>query len=74
MANESEQIEIELDDVEKASKTNEEDDIKVVKAEETPATKDALKQSVSFVLMLKSVLESMQSVKPTLEMRFKIAI
>jgi hypothetical protein len=40
MANESEQIEIELDDVEKASKTNEEDDIKVVKAEETPATNE----------------------------------
>jgi hypothetical protein len=37
MANESEQIEIELDDVEKASKTDEKDDIKVVKAEETSA-------------------------------------
>ena len=37
MANESEQIEIELDDVEKASKADEKDDIKVVKAEEAPA-------------------------------------
>jgi hypothetical protein len=40
MANESEQIEIELDDVEKASKANEKDDIEVVKAEETPATNE----------------------------------
>lgn len=37
MSNESEQIEIELDDANKTAKTDEKDDIKVVKAEETPA-------------------------------------
>lgn len=37
MSNESEQIEIELDDVNKPAKTDEKDDIKVVKAEETSA-------------------------------------
>lgn len=37
MSNESEQIEIELDDVNKPAKKDEKDDIKVVKAEETPA-------------------------------------
>ena len=36
MANESEQIEIQLDDVNKPNKTEEKDDIKVVKAEEAP--------------------------------------
>lgn len=35
MANESDQIEIELDDADKKAKTTEKDDIKVVKAEET---------------------------------------
>lgn len=37
MANESEQIEIKLDDDNKPNKTEEKDDIKVVKAEETPS-------------------------------------